>query len=232
MKAIALIPARGGSKGVPGKNVAPVLGKPLIAYSIEAALQCEAIHEVWVSSDDLQILDVARLYPDVKIHERDPAIARDNSPIGETIEAVLALSDTDVEAVVLLQPTSPIRTSAQIAESMDLLKRNAHANSVISVCAMNDVHPARMYWMKGDAPDLQPIMPEFESTRRQDIPPAFYRNGSIYVVRCEAFKQVGTVMASPSLGYLMPASQLLNIDEPRDLLIAEVVMKDWLSEKH
>lgn len=229
MNAIALIPARGGSKGVPGKNIAPILGKPLIAYSIEAALECDTLKEVWVSSDDQQILEVARQYPQVRIHERDASIAQDHSPIGQTIEAIFHLTEVDAACLVLLQPTSPIRSAKQIADSIDLLNNNPSANSVISVCEMNDVHPARMYWIKGEIPVLQPIMPEFETTRRQEIPSAWYRNGSIYVVRRDAFHAVGTVMAPPSLGFPMPSDQLLNIDEPRDLLIAEVVMKEWLN---
>lgn len=228
MKVVALIPARGGSKGVPGKNIALVLNKPLIAYSIEAALECESIDEVWVSSDDNQILDVARAYEKVKIHQRDAAIAQDNSPITQTIEAILDLSGSETKYLVLLQPTSPIRSAGQISESIQLLQTSQEANSVISVCAMNDVHPARMYWMNENQPGLQPIMPQFENTRRQEIPTAWYRNGSIYVVKTDAFRRAGTVMAPPSLGYPMPSSQLLNIDEPRDLLIAEVVMKDWI----
>ncbi len=228
MGAIALIPARGGSKGVPGKNIAPVLGKPLIAFSIEVAIASNAFSEIWVSSDDEAILNVARQYPEVKIHHRDGSIAQDHSHISLTIKEILDISDSKAEALVLLQPTSPMRTPEQVIESIAYLEKYPEANSVISVCAMHDMHPARMYWIEQDEPFLKSMMPELENTRRQEIPAAWYRNGAIYVVRKPAFYQAGTIMAPPSVGYAMPASQLLNIDEPRDILIAEVVMKEWL----
>ncbi len=230
MKTIALIPARGGSKGIPGKNIARILNKPLIAYSIEAALGCSSIEGIWVSSDSEEILSVAREYENLHIHEREKDLASDSSPITDTIAQIFQLNPS-AEALILLQPTSPLRTSNQIAEAIELLNKNSLANSVISVCSMDDVHPARMYWMDNENEAMRSILPEYETTRRQEIPLAYYRNGSIYVVRRKAFETSGKIMISPSLGYVMPSSQLLNIDEPRDLIIAEPLMKAWQEGK-
>lgn len=226
MKVVALIPARGSSKGVPGKNIAPILDKPLIAYSIEAALECDGIDSVWVSSDAQSILDVARGYSALNIHERDNELARDSSPITDTIDQIFNLNP-EADLLILLQPTSPMRTAEQLSEAIDLLQKSEQANSLISVCGMDDLHPARMYWIKESA--LDPILPEFETTRRQEIPLAYYRNGSIYLVKRQAFKKSGQIMCPPSIPYVMPTSQLLNIDEPRDLLIAEPLMQAWLN---
>lgn len=226
MKTVALIPARGGSKGVPGKNIAPILDKPLISYSIEAALECESIDSVWVSSDAQNILDVARGYEEVNIHERSNELASDSSPITDTIDQIFDLNP-DSDFLILLQPTSPMRTAEQLTEAIDLLQKSEQENSLISVCAMDDLHPARMYWIKENS--LDPILPEFETTRRQEIPHAYYRNGSIYIVKRQAFKKSGQIMCPPSIPYVMPTSQLLNIDEPRDLLIAEPLMEAWLN---
>lgn len=228
MKTIALIPARGGSKGVPGKNIYPILGKPLIQYSIEVALESESIDEVWVSSDSEEILLVAAQFESVKIHKRDSYLATDISSINDTIAEIFRLVK-DCDCLVLLQPTSPIRDIIHLNEAIALLKNNSNANSVISVCGMDDLHPARMYWLDGI--ELTPIMKDLESKRRQDIPLAYYRNGSIYIVRKEAFLKTKSVMAKPTLGYVMPSSHLLNIDEPRDLLIAEALIKNWLDNK-
>lgn len=226
MRVIAIIPARGGSKGVPGKNCFPIEGKPLIEYSIEAALASQYLSDIFVSSDDPKIITIASKFTGVKIHRRDKTIAGDSSPVSQTIEAVLIENKLfDVDAIMLLQPTSPIRTGMQIDAAIELMERTPEANSLISVCAMNDVHPARMYWKQGN--ELDPILKQFEETRRQDIPPAYFRNGSIYLTRLEAFLKHKTVMIKPSIGFEMPSSHLLNIDEPRDLLIAEPLIRAW-----
>lgn len=228
MKTVALIPARGGSKGIPGKNITNILGKPLIGYTIEVALESECINEIWVSSDSDDILKIATQYQEVNIHKRSNSLATDTSPINDTILEVLNLVK-DCDLFLLLQPTSPIRDSKNIDEAVELIKNNKNANSLISVCGMEDVHPARMYWMKNL--ELQPIMQQFESTRRQDVPTAYYRNGSIYIVRKEAFIKTNSIIAKPSIGYVMPTSTLLNIDEPRDLIIAEPLIREWLKSK-
>ena len=223
MKVIAIIPARGGSKGVPGKNKKVIDGKPLVGYTIEAALAAHLLTETWVSSDDLEILELAKDYKDIKIHERQGAHATDSSPVADTVKEIL--KQTDADAVMLLQPTSPIRTGKNIDDAISMMNSSADANSVISVVAMNDIHPARMYWKKNGA--LSSILPEFEQSRRQEIPPAYYRNGSIYLVKREAFEREHSVMVKPTLPYIMPLDWLLNIDEPRDLIIAEALIPAW-----
>lgn len=223
MKVIAIIPARGGSKGVPGKNKKPVAGKPLISYTIDAALQSNLLSEVWVSSDDPEIIAIARQYPAVLIHERGHSLATDQSPVADTVKQVIA--QTTCDAVMLLQPTAPIRTGENIDAAIGLLIGSAETNAVISVVAMNDIHPARMYWKNADA--LVSILPEYEQSRRQDIPPAYYRNGSIYLVRRTAFEEQHSLMVKPIMPYIMPLDWLLNIDEPRDMIIAEALIPAW-----
>jgi len=227
MKTIAIIPARGGSKGIPGKNILEICGKPLIDYSIESALQSVNISEIWVSSDDDKILKVARKSKEVLIHQRESKIAKDNSSIVDTIKAILAeyTQENIPDAIILLQPTSPIRESKQIDEAISLLEVNTNMQSLISVCPMDDVHPARMYWKNGLS--LEPILEKYEQTRRQEIPLAYYRNGSMYIVRTKAFLENNSLMVKPSIGFEMPESMMLNIDTPRDVLIAEPLIKAW-----
>lgn len=223
MKVIAIIPARGGSKGVPGKNKKQVDGKPLVAYSIEAAQQSRLLSEIWVSSDDEEILSIASGYPGIKLHKRAGVLATDSSPVTDTVKDILNGSSAD--AIMLLQPTAPIRTGEDIDKAIGLLEKNTQANTIISVVAMHDIHPARMYWKKEDK--LTSIFPEFEQARRQDIPPAYYRNGSIYLVRREAFERSHSMMVQPVVPYLMPLDWLLNIDEPRDMIVAEALIPAW-----
>lgn len=224
MKVVALIPARKGSKGIPGKNMISVLGKPLITYSLEAAHQSKMISQIWVSSDCDVILDYSSKFHNVNIHRRDIALAGDTSPITSTVAQIFDLCN-DCDALLLLQPTSPIRTGQQIDDCIDLLINNREVNSIVSICATNDMHPARMYWK--NSVYLSSIMPEFETFRRQDIPCAYYRNGAIYLVRKEAFLKNNQIICSPILGYEMPGAQLLNIDEPRDLIIAGPIIDAW-----
>jgi len=223
MKVIAIIPARGGSKGVPGKNKKIIDGRSLIAYTINAALQSNLLSEIWVSSDDEDIIKIAGEYSTIKIHERSGALATDQSPVADTVKEIIR--QTDCDAVMLLQPTAPIRTGDDIDTAIGLLSASEETNSVISVVAMNDIHPARMYWKKEN--HLAPILAEFEQARRQDIPPAYYRNGSIYLVRRDAFEKQHSLMVKPITPYIMPLDWLLNIDEPRDMIIAEALIPAW-----
>lgn len=226
IQVLAIIPARGGSKGIPAKNKRLIAGKPLISYTIEAAIQSSGISKVVVSSDDEDILDIARQYDGIQIHKREANFASDTSPITDTINDILTQLEKNYDAVMLLQPTSPIRTAQQIDEAIALLAANPIANSLISVIPMQDVHPARMYWQQNDYM-LKPILQEYEHTRRQDIPTAWYRNGAIYIVKCKAFEKYLQIMAPPIIGFAMLASHWLNIDEPRDLLIAEALIPVW-----
>jgi len=229
MNILAVIPARGGSKGVPGKNIRPVCGKPLIGYTIEAALGCGVLSRIVVSSDDEEILEIALSYPGVIARKRPAELASDTSSITPVIRHVLEeeerKSSQRVDAIMLLQPTSPIREPWHIAEALSKLAIGV--NSVISVCEMQDLNPARMYRME-EFGLLSPIAPDFENSRRQDIPPAYYRNGSIYLVRRDAFEARGSVMAKPAVGYIMSNRYLLNIDEVRDMIIAEALISAWL----
>jgi CMP-N,N'-diacetyllegionaminic acid synthase len=225
MKTLAIIPARSGSKGVPNKNIRSIAGKPLIQYTLEAALESNLLDKVIVSSDGENILDLVAHFG-VELHKRPELLAGDSSPVTDTISEILK-KQTGYDAVMILQPTSPIRTGEQIDESIKLLLNNPKANSIISVVKVDDVHPARMYW-KSEDNKLDPILIEFEEKIRQEIPPAYFRNGSIYLVRTKAFNENHSVMVKPGLGYVMPSSQLLNIDGPRDILIAEVLIETWV----
>jgi CMP-N-acetylneuraminic acid synthetase len=153
-------------------------------------------------------------------------MATDTSPIGETVYALIA--DDDIDAVMVLQPTAPIRTGENIDEAIQQLNDNNAVNSIISVVEMNDIHPARMYWNQDLS--LVPIMPEFEKSRRQDIPTAYYRNGSIYLTRKNAFMAGQSFITKPIMPYIMPFNWLLNIDEPRDILIAEALIPAWIKK--
>tara|TARA_Y100000022_G_C13193179_1_gene349056 strand:- start:242 stop:913 length:672 start_codon:yes stop_codon:yes gene_type:complete len=223
MRLIAIIPARGGSKGIPGKNIIQINGKPLIQYTIDMAVNVKYFSSIWVSSDSKDIMDACRHYEGLKFHNRASDLATDNSPIVDTIMEIVKLEKNDFDAIILLQPTSPLRTVKQVENAVEKLYKNKEFNSLVSVCPMDDIHPARMYWKNNL--ELNSIMPEFQYSRRQDIPKAWYRNGAIYIVRKEAFLKEKQIILRPILGYEMPRSELLNIDEPIDLKFAQVLLK-------
>ena len=225
IRVIAVIPARGGSKGVPNKNKKNIAGKPLISYTIESALKSKLLAGIIVSSDDLEILEIAKQYKNVRIHQRKKSMSSDISPVGDTVNEII--KDELIDAVMLLQPSAPIRTGNNIDEVILQLHNDKNINSVISVVTMHDIHPARMYWNKNNY--LIPIMQEYEKNRRQDIPPAYYRNGSIYITRISSFIENKSFVTKPVAPYIMPYNWLLNIDEPRDILIAEILIPAWLN---
>lgn len=228
MKVLAIIPARGGSKGVPDKNIYPLLGKPLIQYTIECALKSKKISNIVVSSDSDKIIKHCEDFG-VELHKRTEELASDTSPITDTIYFIIEKYEKKnifFDAVMLLQPTSPIKTGQDIDNAIQLLENNKEINSVISVVEMDDTHPARMYWQNDDD-TLNPILSEWEQSRRQDIPKALYRNGVIYLARVKSFKKNKKLMVKPTLPYIMKSKYLLNIDEPRDILIAEPLIKAW-----
>jgi len=232
MRVLAIIPARGGSKGVPGKNIYPILGKPLVHYTIESALNSEKISKIVLSSDSDKILKSCENF-EIEFNNRQENLATDTSPIINTILDILKKYEKNriiFDAVLLLQPTSPIKTGEDIDNAISLLENNKEINSVISVVEMDDIHPARMYW-ESENSTLKSILPKYEKTRRQDIPKALYRNGVLYLTRVSAIKKDRQIIVKPLLPYKMDPNLLVNIDEPRDILIAEVIIKAWKENK-
>lgn len=224
-KILCVIPARGGSKGIKDKNIKKIGGKHLIEYTIEQALEAKLFDKIVVSSDSQKILDIASKYP-VELFCRNSEIATDNSPISETIKSVISKLTEKYDYIVLLQPTSPIRLPMQINDAFKMFMANKLANSLVSVCEMDDIHPGRMYWKNKNYPDIMtPIFPKFEKLRRQDLPPALFRNGAIYIVKTKEFEIHENLIINPVMFYSMPQSQLLNIDHPRDIEIAEVLLR-------
>ncbi|MBV5331743.1 acylneuraminate cytidylyltransferase family protein, partial [bacterium] len=177
---MAIIPARGGSKGVPRKNLQLVGGKPLIAWTILAAQQSALVQDYWVSTDDAEIAAVARDWG-AAVFGRPAAIAGDRSPMIEVIAHALETAESvkgrPYATVLLLQPTAPLRLAEDIDGALSALEKSA-ADSVISVYRVEDAHPARMYRLENEL--LVPLHPEPPGSLRQDLPAVYHRNGAIY----------------------------------------------------
>ncbi|MDI9257671.1 acylneuraminate cytidylyltransferase family protein [Flavobacterium sedimenticola] len=228
MKTLVIIPARGGSKGVPNKNIKILGDKPLIAHAIACAQASQKATRIIVSTDAEAIAVVAQQYG-CEVVLRPESLATDTSNVVTAVAHVYAELQEDFDFIVLLQPTSPLRTGADLDAIITLLEEEDHVDGVISVVPMDDMHPARMYTL-GNAAELIPFMTTGETARRQDLAPVYYRNGCFYAVRTNAFLTEKSFMVARKKAYVMSAEWLANIDTPRDFKIAELLYADWKHE--
>lgn len=226
MCVLGIIPAREGSKGVPGKNMEMIAGKPLIGYTIDVALNSGVFDTLIVTSDSSSILEYAGLF-NIVLHKRPFHLSTDKSPVLETVLTVLSFAESSFNkkysSVFILQPTSPLREPWHLSEALELLKDNPDAASVISVTKTSDNHPARMY--KVEDGYLNSLQTEYEQMRRQELPAVYIRNGSIYITRRDALTNGNGIMAKPALAYPMDEKYHLNIDTLRDMQLAKLVME-------
>lgn len=222
-KVLGIIPARGGSKGIKKKNLASLIGKPLIAYSIESALAANSLHRTIVSTDSEEIAEVCKaLGADVPFM-RPAVLAQDDTPTLPVIQHALNTLQDTFDAVMILQPTSPFRSPADIDAAVEMLAANADADSVISVVKVGDNHPARMKLIQDGWLVDPSFAEETEGQRRQDLPEMFLRNGAIYLTRTEVIMKRNSLKGKRSLAYVMPELRSVNIDSDMDLLVAKAV---------
>ncbi len=226
MTALALIPARGGSKGLPRKNVAPLGGKPLIVHSIEAARAAARVDRVAVSTEDQEIAAVA-LAAGAEVIERPPALATDAARSADVaLHALEAAGSGGADLLVLLQPTSPLRSAAEIDACLarfDAARAEGRAASTLSVAAVEH-HPYKCFRLKADGA-LDPLFGvEASETPRQLLPEVVRPNGAIYALPADVFRQERRFFVPPVLPYLMDAAASVDIDTAWDLAFAELTL--------
>lgn len=223
MRVLAAIPARGGSKGVPRKNVRPLGGRPLITWSIDVALAARGLARVVVSTDDEEIATVAR-EAGADVPFRRPAHLASDTASGlenaqHALAAVEELEGVSYDALLLLQPTAPFRTTADIEGALALFEATG-ADSVISVVDVGGHHPARMKYLDGDRLIDPPFCEERENQNRQELPAMYLRNGAIYLTRAEVLR-AGSFKGSDCRAWIMPVERSVNIDTRDDFELAE-----------
>lgn len=223
-KAVAIIPARGGSKGVLHKNRRDVAGLPLISYTLRAARAATCLDRIIVSTDESEIADIAR-QEGAEVLMRPADIAGDESPVIEAVrhalEEIERKDGFTADAMVLLQPTSPFRTGADIDAAIALFRSN-DATPVCSVYRCEDNHPARMYEVQDG--HLRSLFPELAAVRRQDLPPIYHRNGAIYVFGKREVA-MGRIIVEDMIPYVMPFESSVNIDTELDLLLMKAIVE-------
>lgn len=224
-----MIPARGGSKGVPGKNLREVGGEPLIVHAVRTGEEAAHLDLVVVSTDDDEIARVATS-AGARVLMRPSDLATDEAPVAPVLMHALTEAESDghgpFDVVVLLQPTSPLRSGAHVDAALQILRDNVDADSVVSVCACEDMHPSRMYELPGDG-TMAAVWPEWERSPRQELPPVYYRNGAIYVIRREVLMGDGLAIGRSPAPLVMPAQLLANVDDERDLIVADALIRAW-----
>jgi CMP-N-acetylneuraminic acid synthetase len=221
---LGIIPARGGSKGVLRKNIRWVAERPLIAYTIEAARQSRVLTDYLVSTDDEEIARVARR-EGAAVLMRPAALAADDTPMVPVIKHALAHRGA-CDVVVILQPTAPLRTAADIDTAVHIL-RDSGADTVVSVYEVDDHHPSRMYKLHGDC--LVPYDHEPPNRLRQSLPPVYHRNGAVYVCRAAVILEQETTLGAHLRPYIMPRARSINIDDEFDLAIADFLLRQQCS---
>jgi N-acylneuraminate cytidylyltransferase/CMP-N,N'-diacetyllegionaminic acid synthase len=223
---LAIIPARGDSKDLPRKNIRLLCGKPLVAYSIEAALSSEYIDRVVISTEDREIAHIAEQYGG-EVIERPTELARDDTPsllvYQHVIEYLEEKEKFATDLIIALQPTSPLRIVADIDGAIQKFLE-AGCDSVLSVCQAE--HPPYwMYTLDGDRMKVL-IQGGEKISHRQDAPSVYRINGAVYVTRKQVIMIENRVWGDDTRAYIMPWERSVDIDTEIDLKLAELLMQE------
>jgi N-acylneuraminate cytidylyltransferase len=229
---LAIIPARGGSKGIPRKNLVQFRGEPLIVHSIRHALAARSVTRTIVSTDDLEIAEVARRAGAEVPFLRPSALAEDHVldlPVfAHMLDELKAREGYEPELVVHLRPTTPHRLSHWIDDAIAALSAEPRADSLRSV-SLVEQHPYRMF-TRGEDGILAPIMAHEHATpyllRRQELPPIYYYNCVLDVTRPRTIREQSSMTGQQMLSFVLPAEEVIDIDRPIDLRVAEFLFGD------
>lgn len=226
MENLAIIPARSGSKGLPDKNIRPLEGKPLLAWSVDAARQSGLFSEIYVSTDSEQYARIARAYgaaaPFLRGAEASGDAASSWAAVREALDRYEALGRR-FDTVTLLQPTSPLRTADDIRGAFAVLEEK-RAGAVVSLCEAEH----SPLWCNTLPPDG--CMRDFQRSGggrpRQELPRYYRFNGAIYLLRTDVFQETGTLVCDERcFAFLMPPARSVDIDGELDFWIAEAVLR-------
>jgi CMP-N,N'-diacetyllegionaminic acid synthase len=223
---LAIIPARGGSKRLPRKNVLDLAGKPLVGWTIEAAIGCPYLDEVMVSTDDEEIASVAKRHGANVPFSRPVELASDTATSFDAIKHTLDFYKNELgkvfDFVVLLQPTSPLRNSVNISQAIELMFEK-NANAIVSVCEA-DHSPLWMNTLPANCSLSGFIRDEVKNKRSQDLEKYYRLNGAIYLCKVEVLLEQRTFLPdSSAYAYRMSMEQSVDIDTMHDLKLASCI---------
>lgn len=230
---LGLVLARGGSKSVPRKNIFLVLGKPLLAYTIQAALAARSITRLVVTTNDPEIADIARRLGAEVPFLRPPELAEDETPdypvVRHALEWLEAKDGYRPDLIAQLRPTSPLRTSLQLDEAVALLRAHPDADSVRGVCRPQQ-NPHKMWRMASDGL-LHPLLavpgvPEPFNAPRQTLPVVWWQNGYIDIFWRRTVFEQRSLTGAKVLGYVIDEPEHIDIDSLHDIRVLELILRD------
>lgn len=230
LKFVGVIAARGGSKRLPRKNILPLCGKPLIAWSIEAARGCAEIDRLIVTTDDEEIADISRQWgaevPFLRPSELATDMISDTDAFLHALQWLRENESYHPDFLVCIPPTSPLRTSLDIQNCLDGLRSSGALESA-SFCKMRE-NPLTAWNIFED--QASPCQPEIftGSMRSQDLPPAYRLNGAVYIISVDLLRRTGKFLNPGLHAYIMPFERSFDIDTELDFLMAEAIMRNHL----
>jgi len=228
MKILGIIPARGGSKRISGKNMKSLCGKPLTQYVIESTLHSSLLDNIVISSDDLDVLELAEQFNGIIPIRRPDELATDSSPAVDYVIHALDWMKKNkgqtFDIVAIIQPTSPLTLVQDIDATIQLLLNDDSADSAVSVVRLNQItHPFKLKIIKEQW--LKPFLKEEKIILQADeLPDVYTRNGSVYVARINNIEK-GIIAGEKCLAHTMPEERSIDINEPIDLEFAEFLLK-------
>lgn len=226
MAIIAIIPARGGSKSIPRKNIKLLAGKPLIVYTIETSLKCK-LDRVIVSTDDEEIAAISKKHGAEVPFIRPKELALDTTPMLPVLQHAVSYLEQDekfrIDIVVLLQPTSPFREASDIENCIKKLK-NEKADSVVTVCEAE--HNPYFVMMRFQDDNLMPLLKTVKPvTTRQDAPKVYRLNGAVYAVKRDVLMNENKIFTDNTKAVIMPQEKSIDLDRPLDFEFADFLIK-------
>jgi CMP-N,N'-diacetyllegionaminic acid synthase len=220
VKKVGIIPARAGSKGISDKNKLVICGQPLISWTIQAAQMADSVDEIVVSTDDEEVAEIARALGVEVPFMRPPELAQDNTPMIDTVLHVLSLVE-GIDSVILLQPTSPMRTPADIDAIVELALVQ-RATSAVSVCETKG--PINWNYTIQEDGKLRPLLEGKKVHRRQDAQLTYSLNGALYYFEVPWILESKTFIDNETWPYIMPQERSIDIDSEFDWKIAEFLL--------
>ncbi len=224
---IAIIPARGGSKRLPGKNIKLLCGKPLIAWTIEAALESKVFDHVFVSTDCDEIAQVAKVFGAEVPFLRPTEIATDTATTNDVVTHLVAWFEEEhnreVTTVAILQPTSPLRNAQHIQESFKVM-RDKQAEAIVSVCELE--HPIQFCNKLGSDGSMDNFIDSKNLKRTQELEPYYRINGAIYIFNREYVSKLSELYSEGTYSYLMSSYLSVDIDTEYDFKLAEYFIRN------
>lgn len=225
---LAIIPARGGSKGLPGKNIKPILGKPLLQWTIEAGKNSKYIDELVVSTDSNEIAEVAK-----NCHAAVPFMRPDHLS-GDTATSFVALKHAidfysselqkEFDFIIKLEATSPLRTAEDIDRAIETLMES-DADAIVGIGRTEDQNPAFLVRLDNQNRISGYVNPDMTVIRRQDVDDIYFFEGSLYISKTDVLLEKKTFYHSNTLGHIMPKYKTLEIDDIDDFVMVEALMK-------